>query len=654
MPDMGFLHDIVILFGFALLVISVSSRLKIPPVVGFLLTGMVVGPYGLGLVHDIEIVKIFAELGVVFLLFIIGLELSPARLKRLGRIILLGGGVQSVITMGLVVGISYGLGYSLNIAIFFSFLVTLSSTAVVLKLYSERRELETPQGEASMGILLFQDFLIVPLLLVVPVLAGQSDASLGDFALRFGGGLLVIALFFLAGRYLLPHFLRILVYTRIRELFVIGALFACLGMAVVTEELGFSLVLGAFLAGLMIAESDYRYQVLAETGSFRDVFNSIFFISVGMLLRLDFALENAPAILGLGLAVMVIKFVGLIVATTVLGYAWRIRLIAAIGLAQFSEFAFVLIQAGQVFNMLDEWTYQMAIASAVLTMVLTPLLVNAGPLLVNRLMKTDVQDVAPPEDEAEEGTQAVIIGYGTNGSYLARALKNAEVSYSIIDLNGRAVREAKAAGEPIIYGDSTQREIQEKAGMHGAEIAAFAISDRGALRDSVRLARALNPEIFIVVRASRMSEVEELQECGADMVVTNELETTVKLLAVSLSHFHLPNQVVREEVRRARKEGFQLLRDLPATLTDQVMQMLESDPSSTYRLEEGHLGGGNTLKDFDLRQRTGVTVLAVCRGEETLITPGADMPLEAGDVLVMAGSHEEIDKAQKHLEEMAG
>lgn len=652
MPDMGFLHDIVILFGFALLVISVSSRLKIPPVVGFLLTGMVVGPYGLGLVHDIEIVKVFAELGVVFLLFIIGLELSPARLKRLGRIILLGGGVQTVTTMALVVGISYGLGYSLNIAIFFSFLVTLSSTAVVLKLYSERRELETPQGEAAMGILLFQDFLIVPLLLVVPVLAGQGDTSLGDFALRFGGGLLVIALFFLVGRYLLPHFLRILVYTRIRELFVIGALFACLGMAVVTEELGFSLVLGAFLAGLMIAESDYRYQVLAETGSFRDVFNSIFFISVGMLLRLDFALENGPAILGLGFLVMLLKCGGLMAATTVLGYPWRIRLIAGLGLAQFSEFSFVLIQVGR--GMLDEWTYQMAIATAVLTMVLTPLLVNAGPLLVRRIWKPDIEGAAPSEEEEPAESQVVIVGFGTNGSYLARALKNADVSYAVIEFNGRAVRQAQTAGEPIIFGDSTQREIQEKAGMHGAEIAVFAISDRGALRDSVRLARALNPEIFIIVRASRMSETEELQQCGADMVVTNELETTVKLLAVSLSHFHLPNQVVREEVRRARKEGFQLLRDLPSTLTDQVMQVLESDPSSTYRLAENHLAVGSTLKDFDLRQRTGVTVLAVCRGEETLITPAADMPLAAGDVLVMAGSHEEIDRAQKHLEEMAG
>jgi CPA2 family monovalent cation:H+ antiporter-2 len=651
MPEIPILHDIVIIFGFALVVISLSSRLKIPPVVGFLLTGMAIGPHGLGLIHDTETVKVFAELGVVFLLFIVGLELSPARLKRLGRIILVGGTLQTVGTILAVVLLCYALNYSLRISIYFSFLVTLSSTAIVLKLYSERRELETTQGETVMGILLFQDFLIVPLLLVVPVLAGSGAASLATFALRFGGGLLIVAAVFVVGRYLLPRLLHLLIHTRVRELTVIAALFACIGAAVLTETLGFSLALGAFIAGLMIAESDYRYQVLAETVSFRDVFNSMFFISVGMLLQLNFAAQNAGFILAVGLMVVLLKAVVLLFAIGLLAFPWRIRLIGALGLAQFSEFSFVLIQMGDIHGLLDPWHYQMAVATAVFTMIITPLLVIAGPWLTNRLFGQN-GPLSGGIDQSEESIEAqvVLFGYGHNGQHLARAMKDTQVSYSIVELNGRTVRQAKAKGEPIIFGDSTRLEIQEKCGIEHAQIAVFVISDRMALRDSIRLARHVNPEIFIIARSRQLSEVEELKQCGADAVVVVELEASVKLLAITLTHLHLPNKTVRQEVVRARQDVYGILRDLPSALSDKVIRALETETTGTFLLRHSAAKTQQTLSELDLRHQTGVTVIAVYRGEQAFTNPAPDMPLEGGDALVLVGTHDQIDKARHHLD----
>jgi CPA2 family monovalent cation:H+ antiporter-2 len=556
MYELLLLHDMLVIFGAALLVIALSSRLHIPPVVGFLLTGMAVGPHGLALIDDTHAAKVFAELGVVFLLYVVGLELSPNRLHRLGRVLLVGGILQTTLTMILTTGVVFLLGYSLRESLYFSFLIALSSTAIVLKLYSERREIETPHGEAVMGILLFQDFLIVPLLIVVPVLAGAGSASASEVALRFGGGLLAVGLIFGAGRYVLPYFLQLIIHTRIRELVVIGALFACLGSALITESLGFSLALGAFAAGHLIAETDYRYQVLAETAPFRDVFNSTFFIAVGMLLRLDFALDNAALILAVGGTVMAIKAIPALLAVKALSFPSRTCLIATLGLAQISEFSFVLIQAGKGYGLLDEWHYQLAIAASVLTMLLTPVWVALASPLAKKLSGADGAGAHVEELELHEPPQVVIFGFGPKGRHLARVLKLESIPYSIVDVNGRTVREARAQGEPILFGDSTRREIQEKAGIEEARIGVFAISDRTALRDNVRLARSLNPHLFIIARTRYLAEFDDLRNCGADTVVAEEFGSSAEILRSVLIHLHMPGNVIRAELHPLRQEAY--------------------------------------------------------------------------------------------------
>lgn len=653
MIEIPFLHDVVVLFGTALAVIVLSHRLRLPPLIGFLVTGMLVGPSGLGWIGDAHSVEVFAELGVIFLLFGIGLEMSLSRLSQLGRLLLVGGGLQVVSTTLATAGVATALGADWRLAVYLGTVVALSSTAIVLKLYFERRELEAPHGQVATGILLFQDFLIVPLLLVVPLLAGAVEPSGGGFLLRFGAGLGVILAVFAVGHYLLPRFFRLLAWTRVRELFVLGVLFACLGGALITESLGFSLVLGAFLAGVLISESDYQHQVIAETGPFRDVFNSMFFISVGMLVDLDFAASNLLLVVGLGLGIVVLKAAAVALAAAVLGYPTRTRILAALGLAQVGEFSFVLIRNGHHHGLLDDRSYQLAIATAVLTMLLTPLAIAVAPRLadaVSRRRGRGAEAVAAA-DLPELADHVVIAGFGLNGRHLARVLRSAGVRYVVVDLSDQRVQEGKRAGEPMLYGDVTRPEIQHRCGMESAQVAVFVISDTDALRQAVGQARQLNSKLFVIARSRQLTEIDELRELGADLVVAEELESSIEIVTGVLKRLHVPGNVIQAESRLLRADGYQMLRDLPpAGLSGRLMEALAAGATDTFLLSERHKASGQSLAELALRRTTGATVVVVVRGERPIRNPSADLVLAAGDVLVLMGSHAEVESAFRFLD----
>lgn len=652
MPEVPFLHDIVVLFGAALAVLVLSHRLRLPSIIGFLITGIVVGPSGLGWIADLHHVEIFAELGVVFLLFGVGLELSIDRLLALRRAILLGGGLQVTLTIAAASGGALVLGAQPRLAFYIGSVVALSSTAIVLKLHFERRELEAPHGQVATGILLFQDFLIVPLLLVVPLLAGATAPSGSGFLLRFVGGAVAVGASFAAGRLLLPRILRLIVRTRIRELLVIGTLFACLGGALITEALGFSLVLGAFLAGVLIAESEYQHQVQAETGPFRDVFNSMFFISMGMLLSLEFAAAHVLLILGLGLAVVAVKAAIVMVAVKTLRYPARTQLLTALALAQIGEFSFVLVRSGHGFGLLDDWQYQLAIATAVLTLLLTPLLIALGPRLADALAhRIDAMRAAPARTDESLANHVVIVGYGLNGKHLARVLRPANIPYRVVDISDRNVQEAKAQGEPILYGDITRPEIQHSCGMDRAQVAVFAISDPHALRRGLRLTRQLNPRLFLIARSRQLSEIEELEACGADLVVAEEFESSIEIVTAVLRRLHVPGNVIQAEARLLRADGYQMLRTPMATgLSDRLLQALAAGATETFLLAPDSVAVGQSLEILSLRTHTGITVVAVVRDNEPIRNPPPDLALAAGDVLVLMGSHAEVEAAFRFLE----
>lgn len=649
-----FLRESVTILTAALAVLLISNRLRIPSVVGFLLTGMLIGPSGLRLVSGTERVELFAEIGVVFLLFSIGLEFSLERLKQIRRVFFLGGSVQALLATGLIALLALPLGFAAPRAIFLGFLVTLSSTAIVLKLYADRRELDAPQGKILLGILLFQDFLIVPMIVLAPVLAGTVKASAASIALRFGGSLAVVAAVFAVARYLMPRLLRVLVRTRIREVLVLGALAVCLGMAMLTEALEFSLALGAFIAGIIISESEYSHQVVAEVTPFRDVFNSLFFISIGMLLEVPFALTHPVPVLGLAGTVLAVKVLAGGAAAALLGFPRRIVAIAALALAQIGEFSFVLLRVGQEQGLLDRALYQTFIAASILTMMATPLLVGMAPGLgvwLGRWGKAP----APERPEIEGGKRlrrhVIVVGFGVNGRNLSRVLRAAHIPYLIVELNGETVRQAAVEKQPMLFGDVTRREILEHAGIEQAEVVVFAISDLEAVRRATRLARELNPDVRIIVRTRLVGEIEDLHRMGADEVIAEEFETSIEIFTRVLEHFHIPRNVIRAETRALRGEGYRMMRS-PAQpqLPQSFLDILAAGTTEVFRLEDESPVIGETIKSLDLRHRTGATIIAVVRGERAHPNPDPDLRLEPGDHLVLVGSHAEIEAAFDILE----
>ena len=652
-----FLAEALLVLGASVVVLLASHRLRLAPVVGLLLTGVLIGPSGLGWFGDSAAVGVFAEIGVVFLLFSVGLEFSLGRLREIRRAFFLGGSVQAAGTVAVVALAAVAAGVPARRALFYGFVLALSSTAVVLKIYRDRREMESPQGGTVTGILLFQDFLLVPMIVLTPLLAGTGEVSPGSFLLRFAAGVVAVAAVFVVARYLMPRLLEHLVRTRIRELFVLGALLVCLGMAYVTESLGFSLALGAFVAGIIVSESEYSPQVVADTTPFRDVFASVFFVSIGMLVDVDFVVAHPVRVLGLTLFVIAVKAATAASATAALRYPARIVTVVGLGLAQIGEFSFVLLNVGREQGLVGVEAYQTLIAVAVLTLLATPTLVALGAHAGARLpvwLAGRVPRLGPAAGVERERLRnhVVVVGYGLNGRTLARVLAEVGIRHVVVELDGDAVRGGLREGTPMVFGDASRREILEHVDIGAAQAVVFAISDLEAVRRGIALARRLNPGVYILVRTPMLQQIEELRACGADEVIAEEFESAIEIFTRVLERYHVPRNIVRAQTRVLRGEGYKMLRApaLRGEVSAELLRALEAGTTDLFRLEPGSPAAGITLRDLDLRNRTGATVIAVVRGETSMPNPTPELRLEAGDVLVIVGSHEEVDRAMDQLE----
>ncbi len=652
MPAPEFLSQALTVLAAALAVTLLSARLRVPPVVGFLLSGVLIGPSGLALVAEVERVEAFAEIGVVLLLFVIGLQLNPQEMKGLGRSFVAGGSLQWGLTTVATTAVGVAVGLPLVNALFIGFVVSLSSTAVVLKQYQERRETSTPQGRLVLGVLLFQDLLIVPVIALTPLLAGTVAASAKDLVLRFGGALAVVSLVFFAGRALMPRLARLVAATRARELFVLGALTTCLAMAWFTARLEFSLALGAFLAGLLIAETDYAHQVIADIGPFRDLFASIFFVSIGMLLDLSQAMEHLPLVIVLASLLIVGKALLALAAFKLAGFTTRIAVVSAIGLAQIGEFSFVLMEVGRAHGLLEAGRFQLLLMAAVITIAATPFLVRLAEVAGRQAARmASARDHG--ESPAAEGRSGhvLIVGYGMNGSILARVLSAVRIPHVILELNPDTVRRAREQGVPIIFGDATRRDLLLEAGVERARMVVFAVSDFNAVLLSLPLVRELAPEAETIVRTRMFTEIEQLRRAGADQVVAEEFESAIEIFTRVLAAYHVPRNIIRAETRVLRGEAYEMLRTDPlGEVSQAVLEALEAGTTDIYRLAGDSPVVGTSLSQLDLRQRTDCSVIAVVRGEESYPNPSPMMNLAAGDCLVLVGSHQQIDRAFQFLD----
>jgi len=649
-PNFQILSEIVIIFGAALVVIFVCNRIRLPAIVGYLLTGVLIGPHGLAFISDTQHVEVFAELAVVLILFVIGLEVSLKELKELGRFFLGGGSLQSTITGCLATFAARFLGAAWPLAIFCGFVVTLSSTAIVLKLLGDRREMKAPHGRLSLGILLFQDLLIVPMLLAVPLLAGSQGLPIGSVLLSLAEGLGVVVVVFLLGRYLLPPLLGLLARTGMHELLLLAAIFACLGGALVTHHLHLSMALGGFLAGVVLAESDLRYLIRAEVGPFRVVFNSLFFTSIGMLLSLPFVTQNIGAIVGVTSAILVAKALTVFLVARLLRLHLRTAITAALILCQIGEFSFVLLQVGRTEGLLDESLYAMLIAASVLTMLTTPLLLaGAGPL-ANFLLRGKT-DLKPEKLESMRG-HVVICGWGLSGQHLASVLKEGRLRYRVVDIDPLASKKARSEGEEVLFGDAGRAEILTSAGVETAAAMVLTLPDPVAARQAVGAARSLNPELHIIARSESLEEVSELLSLGANEVVTQDLETSIEITRRVLKALRLPGHLVRTAARFLHANNYEALRGpgISTGLSKTVLDVLAAGTAEVYLLGPDHWARGLDLRGLDLRQVTRATILAVLRGDQVLAHPEASLLLKEGDTLVLAGSHMDVGAAMAYMD----
>jgi K+:H+ antiporter len=655
MPHLA-LQEFVIVLAASVLIIYVSHKLRLPSVVGFLLTGVLIGPGGLSLVKNTATVNVLAEIGVVMLLFTIGLEFEPARLRQIQRYLWAGGGLQVSLTTSATVLVLVLLKVSFREALFYGFLVSLSSTAVVLKILADRGETDAPQGRIALGVLIFQDLAIVPMIALVPVLANAGAFSLGAIGARFGLSALAIGAAFVLARVLMPRVLHLVVRTRIREVFLIATLFIVLGMAALTASLGLSLALGAFLAGVVLAESEYTHQVVSDILPFKDVFNSVFFISVGMLLDVGAVWEFRTLVLVLVASILLVKFVAVVLTVGLLGYGSRIAVLTGLALAQIGEFSFVLAGVGRANGLLPDDIFQTFVASSVLTILATPFLIRSGP----RLAALGEKGLPWKQRQASEAAPAacdldghvIIAGYGLNGRNLAHVLQEAGIGYFIIELNPVTVREAAAAGERIIFGDVSSPTILTDAGVRRAKAIVFAISDPLVTRRGVKTARELNPGLFIIVRTRFAAETDDLLRLGADDVIPEEFETSIEIFTRVLEKYHVPSNIIAAQVKVLRGECYGMLRGSCSAVrpvAGRIADLLAAGTAETYFVGQSAWPAGRTLGALDLRGRTGATVLAVVRGEESFTSPGADFEVREQDTLVLVASHRDIDRAFNYL-----
>lgn len=642
------LTELVIVFGMALAVIFICHRLRLPAIVGFLLTGVLIGPYGLGLIADTQHVEGFAELAVVLILFVIGLEVSVQELMHLGRLFLGGGGLQSAITATAGTLAAKLLGAPWPLAIFCGFVVTLSSTAIVLKLLGDRRESTAPHGRLALGILLFQDVLIVPMLLAVPLLAGGGDLPFSEVLLTLGKGLGIMAGVFLLARYLMPPLLGLLSRTGIKELLLLASLFACLGAALITHHLGLSMALGGFLAGVVLAESDLRYLIRSEISPFRDVFNSIFFTSIGMLLSISYVTANPGKIVAVTSAILVVKALIVFAVARILRLHLRTALSGALILCQIGEFSFVLLQAGQAQGLVSEDLYALLIAASVLTMLVTPLLSSAAVPLAARFGAG-----APPEEEDDAMSGHVVIcGWGLNGRHVTGVLKEGRIPQRVVDINPVRLEAARREGVPTLFGDVSRSDILAAAGVERAAAVVLAISDPIATRQAVGAVRSLNPKVHLIARAALLEDVSELLEQGADEVVTQDLETSIEITRRVLTALRLPRYLVRTATRLLHEDNYRALLapQMRTGLSKTLLDVIAAGTAEVFLLAPDHWALGKDIRTLDLRARTGVNILAILRGDQVLSTPDPGLELKDGDTLVLAGAHADVSAALVYLE----
>ncbi len=558
--ELHFLRDLIIIFGVAVLVVAFLHRFGIPTIAGFILAGTLAGPQGLQLVSDIHQVEVLAEIGVVLLLFSIGSEFSLVRLKRLWQPILIGGTIQVTSTILVTLGFALYFGLPLQSGIFAGFLIAVSSTAIVLRGLEARGELDAPHGQLALGILLFQDLCVVPMMFSLPLLSGTGE-SFFYLVLNMGRALLLLIIVLAVAWFMAPKLMAIVARTRQRDLFVLAVLLVCIGIAWAASKTGISLALGAFLAGLVVAGSDFRHQALSELIPFREAFTSMFFVSVGMLLDPEIIVENWGTILFLLIMILFGKFLLVFGTGVLMRLPMRVCIMSAATLAQVGEFSFVLSYAARGKELLSVTLSEEILAASILSMLITPFAISLAPKLAAGAVRIrsltrflDVKTAQEAQKETRELRDHVIIaGYGYAGREVGESLKQCRIPYVITGLNVDSIRNAVGRGEPAYFGDICSPEVLHSLRAEKARELVLVINDPSAIERVIRTARRLAPQLHIIVRTRYLLDAEPALKAGANEVVTEEIESAVEVANRILDRHKIPFENKEPQLERIRR-----------------------------------------------------------------------------------------------------
>ena len=647
------LEPVLVLLAAAVLVVVACRSLRLPTLVGYLVVGVAIGPHAAGLIADTAEVQVLAEVGVAFLMFSIGLEFNLPKLKTMRRIVFGLGLAQVLATLLAVLAIALLSGLSWQAGIALGGALAMSSTAILAKLLAERMELNSEHGRRTIGILLFQDLAVVPLLVIIPALAAPPEQMVYDLvsALVKAAALLTVLLF--VGQRLMRGWFHIVARRKSSELFMLNVLLVTLGIAYVTEISGLSLALGAFVAGVLISETEYRYQVEEDIKPFRDVLLGLFFVSIGMLLDIGAIARDAWIAVLLG-GLIVVKTALIFGLARAFGAASGVALRTGLALAACGEFGFVLLSHADAAGIIAPEVLQPVLAAMVLSMLLAPFVMERSEHIVRRLIATEwtarAMQVTAVAARAMDASQHVVIcGYGRTGQNLARLMEHENVPFIALDIDPQRVHEAAAAGESVVYGDAARREVLVAAGLLRAKALVVSYADTGSALRILEQVRQTRPGMPVIVRTVDDSDMERLKNAGAAEVIPEILEGSLMLASSTLMLLGTPLNRVLRLIRRTRTERYALFRGFYRGVTDAA----GADESSQPRLhsiviEAGAAAIGKSLDDLDLASLD-VSVNAVRRQNVRTVTPSAGTCIEEGDVLVLMGREEDLAAAEMKL-----
>jgi len=652
------MHDtlelVLILLAAAVLVVVVFRLLRLPPLLGYMLVGVAVGPHALGWIPDTAEARYLAEFGVVFLMFSIGLEFSLPKLFQMRRAVFGLGLAQVLLTLVAVLTVAAAAGASWRSALAVGGALAMSSTAIVVRMLAERMQLETPHGRNVVGVLLFQDLAVVPLLIVIPAIAGEATELAQRLMLALGKAAVVLVIVLFLGQKLMRGWFHIVARRRSNELFILNVLLITLGLAWLTGRAGLSLALGAFLAGMLIAETEYRHQVEEDIKPFRDVLLGLFFVTIGMQLDLRAVADNLLLVLALTALPMVFKF-GLVAALARLfGASPGTALRTGLALAQAGEFGLVLVVQAQGLALLDGDFAQIVVAAMLLSMLAAPFIIQASDRLVLRwsssewmLKSLDLHRIAVQSLATER--HVIVCGYGRTGQRLAHLLEQERIGYVALDPDPERVREAAAAGEPVVYGDASRREALIAAGVTRASALIITFADTPLALKVLRHAHELNPGLPVIVRTLDDADLDRLVAAGAAEVVPETFESSLMLASHALVLLGVPLSRVVRRIREVRERRYSLLRGFFHGGTDEA----DPDEAQAPRLHSvllapGARAIGRSLGEI-LLEEPGVSVAAIRRRDVRVVSPGPETVLQAGDVIVVLGTPEKLALAELRL-----